>query len=113
MTDQDGPSRDPAAGKAAAGLGTPSLSQQQHHGAPGQADTASQDQQQQPEQQEGEEEEQANAPLTETIAEGLQHMEERRQQLHAMVSGAPTHLAVLDTCRAVFARHLQLLTVKS
>jgi len=55
---------------------------QQQHGAndPDQEDSASTDQQQQQQQEE------AAQPLTETVAQGLQSMEERRQQLHAMVS---------------------------
>jgi hypothetical protein len=80
MTDQPGPSTDPSS-KAAAGVGStgPSQSQQQ------QDDTGTLDQQQQHQEEEGEE---ASPPLTETIAVGLQNMDERRQQLHAMVGTA-------------------------
>lgn len=80
MTDQSGPSTDPSS-KAAAGVGStgPSQSQQQ------QDDTGTLDQQQQHQEEEGEE---ASPPLTETIAVGLQNMDERRQQLHAMVGTA-------------------------
>lgn len=55
---------------------------QQQHGAddPEQEDSTASDQQQQQQQEE------AAQPLTDTVAEGLQSMEERRQQLHAMVS---------------------------
>lgn len=50
---------------------------------PGQGDIGSLDQQEQQQEQE----QAAPPPLTDTIAMGLQNMEDRRLQIHAMVRG--------------------------
>lgn len=77
---------------------------QQQHGAndPDQEDSASTDQQQQQQQEE------AAQPLTETVAQGLQSMEERRQQLHAMIDElAQVGLHFFEHQRQQFLRTLE------
>lgn len=77
MSDQDRPQTRPA-DKDAAVYGGPSFSQGLEADPSVQGDTGSVDQQQQ--------QEEAPPPLTDTIRMGLDSMEQRRQQLHAMVS---------------------------
>lgn len=76
MSDQDRPQTRPAH-KEAAVYGSPSFSQGLEADPSAQGDTGSVDQQQQ--------QEEAPPPLTDTIRMGLDSMEQRRQQLHAMV----------------------------